>query len=107
MIVPNQENPMPNLIPSLICCVLLLSFSTRSQENVLPSPQAMPLDFVSEQLSVQLLNNIRAKSTPQLVQAQAQYFRLLYLALLDAGFDAEQALKIVVAMATETGPVTP
>jgi len=107
MIVPNQEKPMPKLLACFICCVLLLSFSTRSQEHVMPSPQAVPLDFVSEQLSVQLLNNLRAKSTPQLVQAQAQYFRLLYLALIDAGFEANEALKIVVAMATEKSPATP
>jgi hypothetical protein len=101
---------MPKRPACLICSMLLLSFSTSSQEIVTPttpSSQTAPLDFVSEQLSVQLLNNLRAKSTPQLVQAQAQYYRLMYLALVDAGFEADQALKIVVAMASEKSATAP
>ncbi|KXI27714.1 hypothetical protein [Paraglaciecola hydrolytica] len=83
-------------LTSYITTILMLSglsYSVQAQEN------NKRLDFVSEQLSVQMLNNIRALSSPELVKAQAEYFRLMYTALIDSGFTKEEALKIVIAMA--------
>ncbi|WP_340680257.1 hypothetical protein [Paraglaciecola sp.] len=79
------------IAPALL--FLSLSWSAIAQDT------HKPLDFVSEQLSVQLLNNVRALSSPELVKAQAEYFRLMYTALVDSGFSKEEALKIVIAMA--------
>jgi hypothetical protein len=83
-------------LTTFISSVLLLSglsFFSLAQDS------QRPLDFVSEQLSVQLLNNLRALSSPELVKAQAEYFRVMYTALIDSGFSKEEALKIVIAMA--------
>jgi hypothetical protein len=79
------------IAPVLLLCGL--SFSSLAQDK------QMPLDFVSEQLSVQLLNDLRALSSPELIKAQAEYFRVMYSALIDSGFSKEEALKIVIAMA--------
>ena len=70
-----------------------LSCSTNAQEF------KNPLDFVNEQQSVKLLNDLRAKSSPDLIKAHADYLRRMYMALIDSGFSKDEALKIVVAMA--------
>tara|TARA_R110000868_G_scaffold375859_2_gene640550 strand:+ start:501 stop:773 length:273 start_codon:yes stop_codon:yes gene_type:complete len=90
---------MAKLISTSITAVILLtglSFSLHAQDL------KKPLDFVSEQLSVQMLNNLRALSSPELVKAQAEYFRLMYTALVDSGFSKDEALKIVIAMAEKS-----
>lgn len=58
-----------------------------------------PSNFMSAQLSEQLLNETQALSHDKLVNAQANLLRKHYLALIDAGFTKSEALKIVVAMA--------
>ena len=86
---------MFKIINTVVSLLLLSSVSVASQAQ----QASQPLDFVSEQLSVQMLNNLRAMSSPELVKAQAEYFRLMYIALIDSGFSKEEALKIIVAMA--------
>ena len=88
---------MRRLTSAIKLLVLLSVFSGIS--NAQQQQQNQVLDFVSEQLSVQMLNNLRALSSPELVKAQAEYFRLMYKALIDSGFSKEEALKIVIAMA--------
>lgn len=58
------------------------------------------LDFVNQQMAEQLLNNIKALSSPELIKAQAEYYRKMYDALLESGFNKEQALSIITAMAS-------
>lgn len=89
---------MTKLSSSITTIMLLtgLSFTVHAQDL------KKPLDFVSEQLSVQMLNNIRALSSPELVKAQAEYFRLMYTALVESGFTKDEALKIVIAMAEKS-----
>ena len=87
---------MRRLTSAIQLLVLLSGFSAVSNAE---QQQKQVLDFVSEQLSVQMLNNLRALSSPELVKAQAEYFRLMYKALIDSGFSKEEALKIVIAMA--------
>ena len=62
-------------------------------------PLPSPLDFVNSQLSEQLKNQTLALSEPELIKAQARLLRLHYEALIAAGFTADEALKIVIAMA--------
>lgn len=58
------------------------------------------LDFVNQQLTEQLLNKTRALSNPELIKAQAHYYRSMYQALIESGFSKDEALKVVVAMAS-------
>ena len=59
------------------------------------------LNFMSEQLAEQLLNKTTALSEPKLVTAQAQLFRKHYEALIQSGFSKDEALQIVIAMASQ------
>lgn len=60
-----------------------------------------PLNFMSEQLAEQLLNQITALSEPKLVTAQAELLRKHYEALIQSGFSKDEALQIVIAMASQ------
>lgn len=77
----------------------LFSAPLLAQEK--PSAEASVLDFVNQQVAEQLLNQTKALSNPELIKAQADYFRAMYKALIDSGFSQEEALKIVVAMASK------
>jgi hypothetical protein len=77
---------------------LLLAFFT-SHYSIADEKPAV-LDFVNQQLATQKLNALKATSTPELIQAQAQYYRKMYQALIKTGFDQQQAMQIVVAMAS-------
>jgi hypothetical protein len=59
------------------------------------------LNFMSEQLAEQLLNQITALSEPKLVKAQAELLRKHYEALIQSGFSKDEALQIVIAMASQ------
>jgi hypothetical protein len=59
-----------------------------------------PLDFVNSQMSEQLKNQTLALSEPELIKTQARLLRLQYAALIEAGFKADEALQIVIAMAS-------
>tara|TARA_R110002167_G_scaffold73942_12_gene207245 strand:- start:1578 stop:1808 length:231 start_codon:yes stop_codon:yes gene_type:complete len=66
-----------------------------------PTEKASVLDFVNQQVAEQLLNQTKALSNPELIKAQADYFRAMYQALINSGFSQEESLKIVVAMASK------
>jgi hypothetical protein len=59
------------------------------------------LNFMNEQLSEQLLNQTIALSAPKLVKAQAQLLRKHYEALIESGFSKDEALQLVIAMASQ------
>ncbi|MGS2720224.1 hypothetical protein [Paraglaciecola aestuariivivens] len=80
------------LMISVFCCLNFYQASaqeSKSQGN-----------FLNAQLSEQLVNQTKVLSEPQLVKAQAELFRQYYLALIETGFDKDQALQIVVALAS-------
>ena len=62
------------------------------------------LNFMNEQLSEQLYNQTIVLSEPKLVKAQAELFRKNYEALIQSGFSKDEALQIVVAMASQHKP---
>jgi hypothetical protein len=60
-----------------------------------------PLNFMSEQLAEQLLNQTTALSEPKLVKAQAELLRKQYNALVQTGFSKDEALQLVIAIASQ------
>lgn len=62
--------------------------------------RANSLNFMNEQLSEQLLNQTLAISESKLVKAQAELLRKHYEALVKTGFTKDEALQIVVALAS-------
>ena len=56
---------------------------------------------MTEQLSEQLLNQTVALSEPKLVKAQAELLRKHYDALVQSGFSKDEALQLVIAMASQ------
>ncbi|WP_133471508.1 hypothetical protein [Paraglaciecola marina] len=78
------------VIPALIT---LYIGATEAQEHKRPD------NFMTAQLSEQLLNETQAFSNDRLVNAQATLLRKHYLALIEAGFSKSEALQIVVAKA--------
>jgi hypothetical protein len=81
--------------------LLLPLFSTPLLAQAQPTEKASVLDFVNQQVAEQLLNQTKALSNPELIKAQADYFRAMYQALISSGFSQEESLKIVVAMASK------
>jgi len=78
-----------------IIAILAFSFgNVNAQEKKL-------LNFMNEQLSEQLYNQTMALSEPKLVKAQAALLRKHYSALVESGFSKDEALKIVIAMASQ------
>jgi hypothetical protein len=63
--------------------------------------QQKTLNFMNEQLSEQLFNQTIALSDPKLVKAQAELLRSHYTALLQSGFSKDEALQLVIAMASQ------
>lgn len=68
--------------------------STHAQEK-------KQLNFMNEQLSEQLFNRTMAQSEPKLVTAQAELLRRHYEALIQSGFNKDEALQLVVALASQ------
>ncbi len=56
--------------------------------------------FLNDQRTEQLKNKTESLSDPQLIKAKAKLYRLQYEALIEAGFDKEDALKIIIALAS-------
>jgi hypothetical protein len=81
--------------------LILPLFSTPLLAQAQPTEKASVLDFVNQQVAEQLLNQTKAMSNPELIKAQADYTRAMYQALINSGFSQEEALKIVVAMASK------
>ena len=86
---------MKNILVPIIAIMSINIGIANSQEN------QNPLNFMNEQLSQQLLNLTQAMSSPELVKAQAELLRKHYLALIDAGFNKDEAMRIIVAMASQ------
>lgn len=84
----------------LILVVIYSLCSTTVWARQTHNEQVSGLDFVNQQLAEQMLNQTRALSNPQLVKAQADLYRAMYEALIKSGFSQEEALQIVVAMAS-------
>jgi len=79
----------------VIFVILTLSFSSvKAQEG-------SSLNFMSEQLSEQLLNQTIALGNPKLVKAQAELLHKHYEALIKSGFNKDEALQLVIAMASQ------
>lgn len=90
---------------ALISLVLLgftpSSFADNDKSEVFEfSKRPTSLDFVSQQQASQKLNELKAVSTPELIKAQADYYQKMYQALVKSGFDKQEALKIVIAIAS-------
>lgn len=96
-----------NIMNKLAVIAILLqgltnaSFAADDKPEVFKfAEKSTSLDFVNQQVSAQKLNALKAISTPEMINAQADYYQKMYQALIKSGFDQEQALKIVVAMAS-------
>jgi hypothetical protein len=63
--------------------------------------QQKTLNFMNEQQSEQLFNQTIALSKPKLVKAQAELLRKHYTALVQSGFTKDEALQLVIAMASQ------
>jgi hypothetical protein len=80
-----------------ISMVLILAFAITS----INAQESKQLNFMSEQLSEQLLNQTVAISDPKLIKAQANLLRKHYEALIKTGFSKDEALQLVIAMASQ------
>jgi hypothetical protein len=81
--------------------VIISVFSTVNLAQEKHNDPVLGLDFVNQQLAEQMLNQTKALSNPSLVKAQADYYRAMYQALIESGFNKDEALKIVVAIASK------
>lgn len=77
--------------------IIILAFSI----GIVHAQERKPFNFMNEQLSEQLLNQTTALSDPKLVKAQAELLRKHYEALVQAGFSKNEAMQIVIAMASQ------
>jgi hypothetical protein len=84
---------MKKVYVSIIAILVFSIGSVNAQER-------KQLNFMSEQLAEQLLNQTTALSEPKLVKAQAQLLRKHYEALVETGFSKDEALKIVIAISS-------
>jgi hypothetical protein len=85
---------MKNLSIPMFAILTVLASSINAQER-------HPLNFMNEQLSEQLLNQTIALSNAKLVKAQAELLRKHYEALIQSGFSKDEALQLVIAMASQ------
>ncbi|MEP1446748.1 MAG: hypothetical protein ABJK37_11615 [Paraglaciecola sp.] len=85
-----------------ISIVVLWSFLAVTFYSVKISAQEQdPLNFMNQQLSAQLLNEVTALSDTKLVKAQAELLRKHYQALIESGFSKDEAMRLVIAMASQ------
>ena len=80
-----------------ISIIAILAFSIGNVN----AQQQKKLNFMNEQLSEQLFNQTIALSEPKLVKAQAELLRKHYTALVQSGFSKDEALQLVIAMASQ------
>lgn len=86
-----------NMKKIYLAVLVILAFSITK----INAQERNQLNFMNEQLSEQLLNQTLALSNPQLVKAQAELLRKHYDALIKTGFSKDEALQIVIAMASQ------
>jgi hypothetical protein len=77
--------------------IAILAFSI----SMVNAQESKPFNFMNEQLSEQLLNQTTVLSDPRLVKAQAELLRRHYEALIESGFSKDEALQLVIAMASQ------
>ena len=77
--------------------IAILAFSI----GMVNAQESKPFNFMNEQLSEQLLNQTTVLSDPRLVKAQAELLRKHYEALIESGFSKDEALQLVIAMASQ------
>ena len=88
---------MKNLAMFVSFGLCLFVGSANAQRQVTVSPSSSPgMNGIVPMLKAQL----EALGSPELLEAQAKYFRELYLSLKKQGFSDEQAMQIVVALAS-------
>lgn len=85
---------MKNTQLVLLTLLSVFSASTLAQQN------NNPTSFLNDQRAEQLKNETQALSDPELIKAKAWLYRLQYEALIEAGFSKEEALKIIIALAS-------
>ena len=81
-------------------CIVMIVILTAYMSNV-SAEEKKQLNFMNEQQSEQLLNQTMALSEPKLVKAQAELLRKHYEALIQSGFNKDEALQIVIAIASQ------
>ncbi len=84
---------MKNICIVIITMLVFFAGSIQAQER-------KQLNFMNDQLSEQLFNQTVAQSEPKLVKAKAELLRKHYEALIQSGFNKEEALQLVIALAS-------
>lgn len=81
-------------------CIAIIAFLP-FYLGTINAQEKKPLNFMNQQLSEQLLNQTLALSDPKLVKAQAELYRKHYEALIESGFNKDEALQLVIALASQ------
>ena len=81
-------------------CILIIAILAFYMGSV-NAQERKQLNFMNEQLSEQLYNQIMASSDPKLIKAQAELLRKHYEALVQSGFSKDEALQLVIAIASQ------
>ncbi len=84
---------MKNICIVIITMLVFFAGSIQAQER-------KQLNFMNDQLSEQLFDQTVAQSEPKLVKAKAELLRKHYEALIQSGFNKEEALQLVIALAS-------
>lgn len=88
---------MKNLATVVSFVLCLFVGKANAQIQIAAPPSAGPnMNMLVPMLKAQL----QALGDPELLETQAKYFRELYLSLKKQGFTEEQAMQIVVALAS-------
>lgn len=80
-----------------VLMITIFAFSIGS----IHAQEGKTFNFMNQQLSEQLLNHTIVLSDPKLVKAQAELLRKHYEALIQSGFSKDEALQLVIAMASQ------
>ena len=89
-----KEHPMQRTYITFITIFALSINIAQAQEG------EKTLNFMNQQLAEQLLNQTLVLSEASLVKARAELLRKHYDALIQTGFTKDEALQIVVALAS-------
>jgi hypothetical protein len=85
---------MKNKSPIILTLLCGFTAPVLAQQHISQS------NFLNDQRAEQLKNETRANSEPELIKAKARLYRLQYQGLIEAGFNKDEALKIVIALAS-------
>ncbi|SEA12963.1 hypothetical protein [Microbulbifer marinus] len=87
-----------NNLATIVSIVLCLFVGNAYAQSQMPAPTSAGPNM--NMLVPMLKAQLEALGNPELLEAQAKYFRELYLSLKKQGFTEEQAMQIVVALAS-------